>query len=54
MRSLENMRLREYRKQILATYRSKIFEGIFKDIFEKIENVLIELPGLLGTFMMSF
>ena len=47
MRSLENLRLREYRKQILAIYRSKFFEGIFKDIFEKIGDNFGSLVGSL-------
>ena len=47
MRSLENLRLREYRKQILAIYRSNFFKGIFEDIFEKVVDNFGSLVGSL-------
>ena len=49
-----NIELRRYRKLFLKSARLNIFHECFEGINEKIENVLIELPGLLGSFVMSF
>ena len=49
-----NIELRRYRRLFLKSARYKLFRGCFESINEKIENVLIELPGLLGSFVMSF
>ena len=49
-----NIELRRYRKSFVKSARYKLLQGCFESVNENIEYVLMELPELFGTFVMSF